>query len=524
MATLTLKLGTGGALPGVLVLPVAGARTGDHADTADSTGAAAATDAADAGTADDDAAADGLGTLLPTTVDLPAELLATLDAYRLDVEHSGSAGTVHTLPRPGARPRRVLLVGIGAGTEADWRAVGAAVDRAVTKDRALTLALPDGTDPAAVAGLAEGMLLAHYRFRLASGPDDNASQLRQVTIATRDPDRYADALASARIVAETTCLARDWTNTPSNDKSPSWLANAVTRQATKYKIRSRVRDADELRTEGFGGILAVGGGSPRPPRLVELRWRPRGATRHVVLIGKGITYDTGGIQIKPTSGMQLMRKDMGGAAAVAAATIGAARLGLNVKITTLLPMADNFISGSSYRPGDIVRHYGGLTSEIRNTDAEGRVVLGDAIAYAVRRLAPDVLIDMATLTGAQGVALGKKIAALYAGDDALAADLADSARDAGEPVWRMPLPDDYVDQVDSDIADLNNAPDPGKAGSVLAALYLREFTGDLRDRWLHVDMSGPSWSASADGVHAKGATGWGVRTLLRYLSGPSDAL
>ena len=214
--------------------------------------------------------------------------------------------------------------------------------------------------------------------------------------------------------------------------------------------------------------------------------------------------------------MKLMRKDMAGAAAVAAATLGAAALGIPVRVTTLTPLAENALSGSAYRPGDVVRHYSGMTSEILNTDAEGRVVLADALGYAVTHLAPDFLIDVATLTGAASVALGKRTAALYAGSDELAGALAEAAATAGERVWRMPLVDDYVPALDAEVADLSNSTDIG-AGSILAALYLREFTGDRRDRWAHLDMSAPAWSDGVDGELSKGATGWGVRTLIRWL-------
>jgi leucyl aminopeptidase len=239
-----------------------------------------------------------------------------------------------------------------------------------------------------------------------------------------------------------------------------------------------------------------------------------------VLVGKGITFDTGGICIKPPAGMKLMRKDMGGAAAVLAATLGAAALRLPVRITALAPLAENLLGADAYRPGDVVRHYGGVTSEITNTDAEGRVVLADAIAYAVRHLRPDLLVDLATLTGAQGVALGKRTAALFSDSDSLADALSDAAEAAGESVWRMPLNDDYVEALGSDVADLVNSTDVG-AGAVMAALYLREFTGSLRDRWAHLDMSSSAWSDGADGELAKGATGWGVRTLLRWLESTS---
>jgi leucyl aminopeptidase len=215
--------------------------------------------------------------------------------------------------------------------------------------------------------------------------------------------------------------------------------------------------------------------------------------------------------------MKLMRKDMAGAAAVVAATLGAAALGLPVRVTTLAPLAENMVSGSAFRPGDIIRHYGGLTSESTNSDAEGRLVLADAMAYAVRELKPDLLVDLATLTGANAVALGKRHAALYSENDDLAAGLLAAISAAGERAWRMPLADDYVEYLASDIADLHSSPARG-AGSVVAALFLREFTDDLRDRWAHLDMSAPSWSGADDGELTRGATGWGVRALLRWLA------
>ena len=316
----------------------------------------------------------------------------------------------------------------------------------------------------------------------------------------------------------TTALARDWTNTASSRKNPAWLAGRIVAEAAdRPGVTVTVREPEQLAAEGFGGILAVGGGSATPPRLVELEWNPPGATRHVVLVGKGITFDTGGISIKPLAGMKLMRKDMGGAAAVVAATLAAADLNLPVRVTTLAPLAENAVSGSAMRPGDVIRHYDGTTSESTNTDAEGRLVLADALGYAAARLRPDLIVDLATLTGANMVALGKHTAALYSDDDALATALTEAAGDAGERVWRMPLPDDYTDYLTSDIADLYSAPDKG-AGSVVAALYLREFLGEYAGRWAHLDMSAPSWSDRADAELSVGATGWGVRTLIRWLA------
>ena len=508
---LTVRLATGRGIPDTLALPVG-----------------AAPDPAADGELGPDARVGELppdarvGQLLRTACAAEPALREEVEAYLRDVEHRGAAGVLHALARPLRRPGRLLLVGVGEGDEAGWRAAGAAIARAARRNAAVTIGLPDGAAPAAVAGLAEGVWLAGYRYRLAADPPDTSPRLRTVTVAADSPQRYAGALATARVVAGATILARDLTNTPSDRKSPSWLAQRIQRGAARARLPGltcSIRDTAQLAAEGFGGILAVGAGSARRPYLVELSWRPPGARTHVVLVGKGITFDTGGISIKPVDGMKLMRKDMGGAAAVAAATIAAATLGLPVRITALTPLAENMPSGAATRPGDVVRHFGGLTSEVRNTDAEGRLVLADALAYAAQHLQPDLLVDLATLTGAQGVALGKRTAALYGESEQLCAALAEAAGAAGEPVWRMPLVDGYLDALDSEVADLANVAlsGDGGAGSVLAALYLREFTGPARAVWAHLDMSSSAWSDSNDGVLVKGATGWGVRTLVRWL-------
>jgi leucyl aminopeptidase len=481
-----------------------------------------------------------------------ADLRTQLDAFLSDADHSGKPGTIAALPRPLATPRRVILAGVGDGDETGWRAAGAALARAAAKEDELTVALPKTADAAAVRGLAEGLWLASYSFnltqrRVASVVDGEAEApvrlstpgrrtaeifvdpdpeqtLRKVTVLVADgsdPDRdYASALAVAYSVATATRFARDLTNMPSEEKTPAWFADQVAKVAAgKAGLDVRVWAGAELAEAGFGGVIAVGAGSTRAPRLVQLTWRPpeaESSTRHVVLVGKGITFDSGGICIKPRDGMKLMRKDMGGAAAIIAATFGAAELNLPVRITALAPLAENMASGSAWRPGDVVHHYGGRTSECLNTDAEGRVVLADALAYAAAELQPDLLVDLATLTGANAVALGKRTAALYSENGALATALADAASQAGERTWRMPLVDDYLRDIASEMADVANSSNVG-AGSIMAALFLREFTGDARPNWAHIDMSAPSWADGADGELAKGATGWGVRTLLRWL-------
>ncbi len=446
-----------------------------------------------------------------------AGLDAELAAYLADSEHSGAAGKTRTLPRPLGTPRRVVLVGVGEGDPAGWRSAGAALVRAGAAEPEVSLALPADLTAEALRALAEGALLADYRYRLGA-PKPDAAQLADLLLTGPEPTPALDrALHAARVVAAATRLARDLTNAPGADKSPAWLADQVTGAAEGAGLAVRVWSPEQLAAEGFGGVLAVGGGSARGPRLVRLDWDPPGARRYVVLVGKGITFDTGGISIKTVEGMKLMRKDMAGAAAVTAACLAAAQLDLPVRITVLAPLAENSVSGTAWRPGDVVRQYGGRTSEILNTDAEGRVVLADALSYAAT-LDPDYLVDLATLTGANAVALGKRTAALYSDNAPLAQALADAARVAGEQLWRMPLVGDYLDNLRSDLADLANSSETG-GGSITGALFLREFTGAARDRWAHLDMSAPSWADGADGELSRGATGWGVRTLPRWLEG-----
>ena len=517
---LTIRLAVDEAVPDTLVLPVA-SRTA----ATDTTSVDAADDDVAGGDAGNEDAAGGKapGVLLFTACGAEEAVREEATAYLVEVEHSGAAGVAHTLARPLAQPKRVVLVGVGAGDEAGWRSAGAAVARTLRGQPSATIGFPPGTRPEAVHGVAVGLWLASYRFRLASDAAEKAPKLADVTVVVDECEPYEAALRTARTVAEATMFARDLTNTPSERKSPAWIAEQVQLAARPYPgLTVAVREPAQLATDGFGGVLAVGRGSARPPRLVELSWRPTRAGTHVVLVGKGITFDTGGICVKPREGMKLMRKDMGGAAAVVAATIGAAALDLPVRITTLAPLAENMIGADSYRPGDVIRHYGGRTTEVLNTDAEGRLVLADALAYAVSQLRPDLVVDFATLTGAQGIALGKRTAALYSGSDALAGALCDAAAAAGERAWRMPLPLDYVEALDSDVADLVNSTEIG-GGSVMAALYLREFVGAAADRWAHLDMSSPAWADSADGELVKGATGWGVRTLLRWLESLAPA-
>ncbi|TVT13399.1 leucyl aminopeptidase family protein, partial [Amycolatopsis acidiphila] len=346
------------------------------------------------------------------------------------------------------------LVGVGAGAAKDWRAAGAALVRAAQADdgkpaRAVQVEL--GAE-ANVAELAMGALLGGYRFKVSAETTPGLQTLRLVTPEAAAAEQVVERV---RELAAAATLARDLANTPSNIKNPPWLAETAERVVAGVPgLRATIRDEAWLAEQGFGGVLAVGGGSASPPRLIELTYRPRGAGRHLLLVGKGITFDTGGLSIKPAEGMHLMRTDMAGGAAVIAAIRAIATLGLGVRVTALVPAAENHVSGGSYRPGDVVRHYGGITTEVSNTDAEGRMVLADALVYGIRRFRPDAVVDVATLTGAMKVSLGLRTGGLFATDDELAARVVAAGEQAGEAWWRMPLLEEHVDAVRGELADV----------------------------------------------------------------------
>jgi leucyl aminopeptidase len=370
-----------------------------------------------------------------------------------------------------------------------------------------------------VRAFAEGILLGSYRYTEKSDAA-SAAKRTEVSLLVGTAAAPAQAVDEAATITAAVALARDLSNTPSAVKSPQWLADAALRVAAEQGLAAKVWSEHELAEAGFGGILAVGSGSARPPRLIELRYEPPGASRHVVLVGKGITFDSGGLSLKPNEGMKAMKTDMAGGAAVIAVMSALARLGVTDTVTGLIAAAENMPSGSAYRPGDVITSYGGRTVEVLNTDAEGRIVLADAIAYADEALAPDQIVDVATLTGAARIALGSSRAALYATCDELAAGLLASGEESGDRLWRMPLCEDYRTALDSPVADLANVSrGEDGAGSVIAALFLREFAGGRP--WAHLDIAGAARSAADDGELSAGATGFGTRLLLRWLSQPA---
>lgn len=452
---------------------------------------------------------------------------------------AGEAWTVH-LPRPvgsaGAGgfpwtglPRRLVLVGVGAGSPTDLRRAGAALARATRGLRRVLTTVATDPGPAApvsIEAFVEGYLLAAYQVqrvgRAATEPAAAQREpARELVLVGREGARVTAALEQAVRAASATWLVRDLANTPSSTKNPQWLAEQAVALGRAAGLAVRVRGPQELAAEGFGGILAVGSGSASEPRLVTLEYVPAATTtrsRHVVVVGKGITYDTGGLSIKPRMAMIPMKTDMAGAAVALATVLGAAAAQVPHRVTAVLPLAENHFGGASYRPGDVLRLFGGRTVEIANTDAEGRIVLADALAYADAELDPDVLIDVATLTGAATVGLGKQHAALYGTDDRLVAALEAASAESGEDVWHMPLVEEYRSAVRSEIADLRHvaADHSFGAGSITAALFLREFVG--KRAWAHLDIAGTGRASADKHEITEGATGFGARLLLRYLT------
>ncbi len=432
----------------------------------------------------------------------------------------GKPGEVLALPAYGrlGDTRTVLLYGLGKAadaTAATFRKAGASLVRKAGKADVVHADLGNAT-PAEVTAFAEGALLASYTFK-AYKSDAKPPTLTALRLAVRKPgDRYDQALTRARHRAAATSIVRDLANEPSLDKTPQWLAQRATTLAKKAGLKTTVLEPAELVAKGFGGILGVGSGSTRPPRLIRLDYDPPGKPKaKVLLVGKGITFDTGGLSIKPNDGMAAMKTDMAGGAAVIATLQALPALGLNIRVTGLVAAAENMPSGTAMRPGDVIRHYGGRTVEVLNTDAEGRLVLADALAYGIEQTDPDWIVDLATLTGAIGIALGKRTAGLFANDDRLADALLKAADVAGERFWRMPLVEDYRRDLDSPVADLKNIGGKFGGGSITAALFLREFVDGRR--WAHLDIASAARSDNDEDEITKGATGFGVRTLLTWL-------
>ncbi len=452
------------------------------------------------------------------TLPVMRELGERLDAAFATAGFTGKAGEVVTFPRvTGSGPGTVVFVGLGDEVDHERLRQAAARGRlAVSRLATLATTLGRVGIDGAVGAVVEGMALADYRFEsYKSGRQARAETTLELLAP---PAGWKAAAGAALVVAEAVALARDLVNEPSAFKAPLVLAERMAAAAGAAGVAAEVWEGERLAEETLTGIRAVGAGSHRPPCLLRLEHRPAGATRTLALVGKGITFDSGGLSLKPPEGMETMKSDMAGAAAVAAAMTAIARLGIRVNVVGFAALAENVPGGGAQRPGDVLRMRNGKTIEVLNTDAEGRLVLADALVLAAEAQ-PDLVVDAATLTGACAVALGPKIAGLFGTDREVVEQVAAAAESAGERVWPLPLPEDYRTLIDSDVADMKNT--GGRlGGAVTAALFLREFVGDVP--WAHLDIAGPAFGDTAEHYVPKGATGFGVRTFIELAVSLAD--
>ncbi|GEL93838.1 leucyl aminopeptidase [Cellulomonas composti] len=446
---------------------------------------------------------------------LPQDVRTSLIASASALGLTGAADEVRRIPVDGLKTPVLVLTGVGADdptAETLRRAAGAAT-RELAGVGTVALALP-AQDVARVAAVAEGALLGAYsygRYQAAAKP----AVAKVVVLSDRARDRAAkDAIARAEVVAAAVHAVRDLVNAAPNDLYPAAFADEAKAAAKGVKgVKVTVLDEKALASGGYGGLIGVGQGSSRPPRLVKVAYSPSRPTGRVALVGKGITFDSGGISIKPAAGMEAMKSDMAGAAAVLHTVLAAARLELPVAVTAWLCLAENMPSGTAQRPSDVITIRGGTTVEVLNTDAEGRLVMADGLVAAVEE-APEVVIDVATLTGAQVVALGHRVSAVMGSDD-VRAQIVAAADAGGELFWPMPLPEDLRAGLKSKVADIANIGD--RFGGMLSAgIFLREFVGSTP--WAHLDIAGPAYNEKgAHGYTPVGGTGVAVRTLLAFL-------
>jgi leucyl aminopeptidase len=428
---------------------------------------------------------------------------------------SGKAGEIFDFPLEETKldqtkkVKRIIFVGIGSGSISDMRKAGAAIGRRV---KGCDASLLSGCAPTRETVLAHvvSLALSLYSWNLYSKKAQSLPEIHVWGNVAKELDR-------AQVDIESVWLARDLVHTPANIATPAWLASQAKKYSNLPNVSVKVRAGKELKE--FGGLTAVGNSSQQhPPRFIEVSYSPRGAKKHVALVGKGITFDTGGISLKrPYDVMMTMKTDMAGAASVLATVVAAAKLKLPIKVSALMMCAENLVSETAQRPSDVITHYGGTTVEVIDTDAEGRLVLADGLAYADLKLKPDYLIDVATLTGAAKLGLGLHHAALYCRDSKLAKTFVALGDTSGDRSWHMPLVDDYQSGLESFVADFNHTADKDNfsGGSITAALFLEKFVG--KRKWVHLDIAGPARSERDEGENPKGGTGFSVRLLTHWL-------
>ena len=427
---------------------------------------------------------------------------------------------------PEVKAVRVIFIGLGKFEKVDMEALRSMVGKAVKavikkKLSEILIAVPSakkvGMEMSSILeALLEGSYLGNHLFDKYK-KEKKHKPLKKINFLVK-PDEakeYRRLPSRVTTICQGTILAREWVNTPPNDKRPELFTKSIVTLARKENLKVTILGEKDLKQKKCGAILAVAAGSQSKPRMVVLEHNPRGGKKTVALAGKGVTFDSGGINLKPSAALLEMKMDMSGAAAVAATLITAAKLNTKVKLIGIIPIVENMPSGNASRPGDIIKSFDGKTVEIGNTDAEGRLILIDAISYVIKKYKPHTLIDMATLTGACVVALGEKIAGAFSFDDKLAEDIVLSGQKTHERCWRMPMPEDYKELLKSDFADLINVSSTRYGGAITAALFLAEFVGDTS--WAHIDIAGPAYAQKESAYCGAGGTGFGVRLLCDLL-------
>jgi leucyl aminopeptidase len=447
------------------------------------------------------------------------KLGSSLNVARERKEFEGKPKQLYMERHPGT-PRFYLLVGLGkrASIAPDALRVGAAIGAEALRNagaKTIAIALPPELDPDAAGQAAtEGAILRTYQFTIYKTQKlDEIKTLHAIAIVGEP--LAAHGVERGRIIADACNYVRDLQNTPSIDMTPQIMAEKAARSAKEFGFKCTILDKSKLQKQGYGGILSVGKGSTHDPRMVTLEYAPKGAKKTIALVGKGITFDTGGICIKPSKGMSEMKFDMSGAANVIGIMRVASKLKLPVRIIGVLCLAENMPDGNSYKPGDVVRTKAGKTIEIDNTDAEGRIVLSDGLFHATT-FKPDMIVDMATLTGAMVVTLGDVAAGVMGNNQQAIDQVVAAANITGEKVWQLPLWDDYAEDVKSQIADVKNMGVPGMSGSIAAAMLLKEFVGDYP--WVHLDIAGVAWAQGRERYFTPyGGTAYGVRLITQLL-------
>ncbi len=444
------------------------------------------------------------------------DLLAEYSANKL----KGKVGQTLTVPTLGRlSASTILLVGVGKRTHAKPDALRRAAGRIASRVSGyatVATTLPQvarGTEESLQATV-EGLLLGSYRFdRYKTKKDEEKPALSEVFLVGADPRRTRSAARRAEVICEAVGWARDLVNTPSAEATPEVMADHARKMAKQAGLKFKAWTPAELERGNCGGVLGVGKGSAHPPRMVELTYEGgRAGDAPIALVGKGITFDSGGLSIKDARNMETMKMDKGGASAMLAAMRAIAQLKPKMNVVAVLPFAENMPSGSAQRPGDVIRHRNGKTSEVLNTDAEGRLVLADALSVALEK-EPVAIVDAATLTGACVVALGEDVYGVFGNDRRLAREILAAGEEEGEPGWELPLFEGYRRHIDSAVADIKNIGKPF-GGAITAALFLKEFVGDTP--WVHIDVAGPAWTDGND-LGPKGATGVPARTIIRWI-------